>query len=365
MQRIGLMPAQSWLPHPLFFVPFTSYSPLPPLPTMSSMTSQGFLQWAAQCMLGVAPFAVFFGYTQLWQWMTRMVWTQIYDRLPKPSNPATFLAKIRAQARLQAQLVTAAASTPAQATTAPPTRVQTEPTTSVEGSDQSEPPAEELRRLAGEDLQQREQAVRALEGQSTARPSVEPPVGTVRRQSTFSTRGDDYNSDEEETEVINATLISFDVEQTESADTPPGIWAAELRPSISDPRNAIAQQLDTGPVYRENALTILPAILATDTLAVVPAGILIAPLKALALRTVARAFLSRWGSDAAGLYTINPFQDLSIGVVVNFLGLEMVHLLMQGDIWAMMTLIGNAFRLTEEEWNGLDSGEANSEGRAQ
>jgi hypothetical protein len=135
--------------------------------------------------------------------------------------------------------------------------------------------------------------LRALEGRPAMEPQNEAQLG--RTEAVFEIEHD--SSDEEEGEMAQATLISFDVEATESMDNSLGPWSAELR-SANEP----GQSKDVK--YRVTGLTLLPTILATEGLREVIAGILVMPLEAVMVRIIARAY-----RQSAGLST----SDLSIG----------------------------------------------------
>ncbi|RYP25916.1 hypothetical protein DL768_011680 [Monosporascus sp. mg162] len=145
----------------------------------------------------------------------------------------------------------------------------------------------------------------ALDGQ----PSGEAiPVGAIRRQSTFSSRGgEDYGTDEEDSEMINPTLISFDV--------------------------------DT------NILTNFMAYL------------LCAPVDALALRSVARAFAQKRGLSCDGMFDVSLMDNVSFRGVLHIFGLEMLRLLISGDTWAMITILAQWLHVTEEEWRDMQKEE--------
>ncbi|KAI0999877.1 hypothetical protein K3495_g8321 [Podosphaera aphanis] len=92
---------------------------------------------------------------------------------------------------------------------------------------------------------------------------------------------------EEDEEMNQAQLISFDVEPTEAPDTR-GPWSAELR-SSNEPKPFGT----TG--YRMTGLTLLPTMLATQVLRDLVADILLVPLEALVLRVVGRAYRTSAG----------------------------------------------------------------------
>jgi len=214
----------------------------------------------------------------------------------------------------------------------------------VPAEPESSPGASENQPRNGRDISRDEATIRALEGQ----PPEHTTLGAVRRQSTLSSRGDEYASDDEETEIVSATLISFDVEATESSDTPPGVWSAELRPNIvGDPRGLSREE----PVYVDNALTRLPSVIATDILTVVSCYVLVAPYEAFALRLLARAFRRRYGLPVDDIHDLSPLRSLSWTTVTNFLGLEMIHLVIESECWSVMTLLAELYRGCGADWS--------------
>ncbi|RYP29914.1 hypothetical protein DL767_006513 [Monosporascus sp. MG133] len=193
----------------------------------------------------------------------------------------------------------------------------------------------------------------ALDGQ----PSGEAvPVGAIRRQSTFSSRGgEDYGTDEEDSEMINPTLISFDVDTSESAaEQHTGAWSAELRPSAGGDGRA---QRRESPIYDVNPLTKLPSVLASDILTNFMAYLLCAPADALALRSVARAFAQKRGLSYDGMFDVSLMDNVSFRGVLHIFGLEMLRLLISGDTWAMITMLAQWLHVTEEEWRDMQKEE--------
>ncbi len=216
----------------------------------------------------------------------------------------------------------------------------------------------------GRDISRDEPTFRALEGQSQpqgqsqaqeqAQSSADTPaVSAIRRQSTFSLRADDFGSDDEETEVVSATLISFDVEATESSDTPPGVWSAELRPNVADAR--VVQE----PRYRDNELTRLPAVRGAQLLALPLMRLLVAPLEALVWRSLARSFALRRGLSTAAMHGPGLLGSLTWMGVSNLICWELCHLLFyQADMYVLVVEFAAQFRLTDEEWKEMDEMEA-------
>lgn len=183
-------------------------------------------------------------------------------------------------------------------------------------------------------------------------PGDHGPVGAVRRASTFSARGDEYISDEDENEGLTATLISFDVEATETTEAPAGLWSAELRPSANpDTRGSISGR---GPMYQDTLLTQLPALVASHIFTDAVLRLLIAPYEATALRLVARTIRLRQGLPCTDIFGVNLLNGLSRTLVTNFLGIQFFHLVLSGEVWATFTTVSQYFHMTQEEWEQSD-----------
>lgn len=218
--------------------------------------------------------------------------------------------------------------------------------------------------------------------------------GPPRRQSTSSLNQsmpapfpapappDEFASDDEETEIISATLISFDVEAADpttphdlspphdlsttnpngGGDTTPGVWSAELRPNLSESARAGAGGLSMAgtplpppdPVYRENVLTRLPAILATDVLAITPARIAMTPFVAAVWLGLARPYMARMGTTG-GMEVVEGLGWWgglwSARALGNMLVLELVLGVLHGEAWAAIMMAAWGLQVGEEEWN--------------
>ncbi|SPQ21824.1 9f078a80-ceb8-436b-9432-6c194b713432 [Thermothielavioides terrestris] len=343
-QRSRIIPFSEILPNWRFFVPGTGISPIPLPPLPSSLRPRSLLQWLGAFALGAAPFAGFYLYTKFYSFLIRTLRYKIHRLLPRPHN-----ATKRRSFRDGASLPPGTDAIPIEIRTSEP--IQT-----------PDPPTNE--------------------------PS---PGGPSRRQSTPSLRGngpsgtagqDDFASDDEEAEIISATLISFDVEASDPTPDPtnhspgtaaangdaaaantntptPGVWSAELRPNLADSAagRAAGAGPDSGgppePLYRETVLTRLPAVLATDVLAVTPARLLMTPLATLVWLPLARAYMARRGL---------PLDDVVRGAgwwwglhsaraLVNLLGLELLLAVVHGEAWALVTLVAGSLTYSEEEWN--------------
>ncbi|EHK27211.1 uncharacterized protein TRIVIDRAFT_188113 [Trichoderma virens Gv29-8] len=179
-------------------------------------------------------------------------------------------------------------------------------------------------------------------------PSDAGSMEVVRRPSIFSARGDDYGSDEEDNDVIRATLISFDVEATESTDAPQGLWSAELRPSVAntDSRGSVSSL----PTYLDTLLTQIPALLASHMLSNSVTRLLMTPYDAAALRLVAQAFCLRNGLSYEDICDTNLLSGCTWTSIMNYLGTEFLHLFLTTEIWAVFTGLSQYYHFTEEEW---------------
>jgi len=323
MQQLGLASSTSWFPNPRFLIPFSAMSPIQAPPPITNFSPRSVLQWLGIAALNAAPALAVFGLQQLRAALSGRLARKIRERLPVPVNK---------QRPVPPQL-------PAE----------------VAGSSQLQNGTQPR---SGRDMPREEGAARSSEGQP---PPEHPAVGAVRRQSTFSNRGDEYVSEDEETEIVSATLISFDVEATESTDTPPGVWSAELRPNVvGDPRMSSMH----GPIYMSNTLTRLPSSVAADILSLIVTHLLTSPYEAFTLRLVARAVRQRLGLPALDMYELAPSDGLGWGAVTNAMVAEMAHLVIGSEIWGAAIGLSelyrgcnpewNFFRVIREKWNSLD-----------
>ncbi|KAH8891295.1 hypothetical protein GQ53DRAFT_746789 [Thozetella sp. PMI_491] len=329
-QRVGLLPSSPWLPGPNFYIPGTAASPIPLPPLPQSISVGSAIQWLGALAVGVAPVVSFFVVSRLSGKVLQFIESQIWPLLPKPKSHRNRNSSMRRRLTMDSAVAQAPESL--------------EPLTPHLVGDQE--------RRYGRDIARDEPTFRALEGQ--AAPANDPPaVSALRRQSTFSVRGD-FGSDDEETEVVSATLISFDVEATESTDTPPGVWSAELRPNVADGRPA------QEPRYRDNALTRFPAVRAMQLLAFPLSRILIAPLEAVVWRSLARSYALRRGLSIAAMHEPSFFTTMTWMGFSNMMIVELVHVLFfQADMFALVTEFARQFRMTEEEWSEFEEETAN------
>lgn len=338
-QRTGIIPVRNLLPNWRFFIPGTNISPIPLPPFPRPFRPQSLLQWLGLFAIGAAPFAGFYLYTKLYSIITRTLRCEIYRRLPRPYNSS----------KRRSRRDTASAHQPA-------------------GDIPIELRTDEV-----------------FQTHDTHRPSG----ASARRHSAASQRGtnpsDEFASDDEDTEIISATLISFDVEATEPmpdhhqnqssseeisttgppANTP-GVWSAELRPNV--PSDGMTRTGAGGngvnggqePLYRETMLTRLPAVLATDVLAITPARLIMTPLAAVIWLRLARPYMIRMGMSVDGLLDVGKAvaegrRSLFAGLftargLINLLGLELLLAVVHGEAWAAVMTVAEMLRMSEEEW---------------
>ncbi|OTB07827.1 hypothetical protein M426DRAFT_8425 [Hypoxylon sp. CI-4A] len=321
MQRLDLIPASQWLPGPRFFIPFSSSSPFstPPLP--ESLDARSLLGWAGKLVVNLAPYATFYVCGFAWQSACGILRSFIRKRLPRPtplniSGANTRLVPIHVD-----------------------TQRQTVPESPTLGA-------------ADQEIRQQTLEADAPTPLAVDQPSGEAiPVGSITRRGTFSSRGgEDYGTDEEDSEMVNPTLISFDVDTSESPDPPAGVWSAELRPSFAgDPH----QSLRDTPIYIINPLTSLPSILAADVLANFITNLFFIPVDSHAFPVIARALALRRGLPFDGINDGSFLGGLTWRGVVNIMQLDLVKLLISGEVWALTTVLSQWLHVTEEEWKEI------------
>jgi hypothetical protein len=339
LQQVDLYPAHHILPDWRFFIPFSSMSPIPAPPPPTAFTTAEIFKWLGKAAINATPLLVI----AVCDWariqLTVHMFFQVFRRLPFPRNRKR--PSERPSAPRAATVPPAPEELPQRSAQAPVPAPQPEPTP------------------------------QPVEGDYVIEPPVNPR--TVRRQSTLSTSNgattattseaatavDLYPSDDEEytgREMISRTLISFDVEAPDTVDPAPGIWSAELRAnSDQHPSSNPGRSSVTTPTYRVNALTELPARLATIIMAAAPVRIITAPIEGVTLRWLVQLILESRGMSTEGIYV--PFDPLPCGAVANFVGLELVHFLVQAEIWAAMYQIASWCRISEEDWKLMDEEE--------
>lgn len=330
MQRLGILPNGLWLPHPSFFIPFTKTSPIPAPPPPSDYSLPSILQWVGSALISATPFLVWVMSQRMVRDWKPQIWSQIFKRLPNTM--------------FQGKKIPPPPPLPP-----PPPPPPPHPAEASSLAD----PQHTVSEAEGDRRQTEthdEGTAEPTRGSATGSHPEQPQLS--RRASVFSTRGDEYPSDDEDNEGVSATLISFDVEASESQDAPPGLWSAELRPSAGpDSRSNGNQQ----PVYLDTLLTQMPAVIATHMLSDAVTRVLMAPYEATALRLVARAFRVRQGLPCWDIYNANMLSELTSTALVNFLGTELLHINLASEVWAIFTCISQWFHMTEDDWKAEDA----------
>ncbi|KAH6655072.1 hypothetical protein BKA67DRAFT_559411 [Truncatella angustata] len=326
MQRLGLIPSSKWLPGPKFFIPFTEKSPLPAPPPIDKLSAASIGGWISHLAVNMAPYAAFFLCGRIWNYVHINLWPHVHAQLPKPSKNEHYVLR----------------------------PLPIEPRRTIEEDEWHTVPESptlgdadhEIRH--GRSPERDVPTLQALEGQG-ANTDNGIPFGAIRRQSTFSSRGgdQDYGTDEEDADMVNPTLISFDVDTSESNEQPAGVWSAELRPSFAGEGR---QPPPDQPVYMVNPLTNLPAVLATDILTNFVTYILCAPFDTLATRATARAFARRRGLPTANMYQMSLLDGLCWRNFGNIFGIEIIRLLISGELWALTSIVSQWLHVSEDEW---------------
>ncbi|QUC22455.1 uncharacterized protein UV8b_06696 [Ustilaginoidea virens] len=334
LQRLGIISSSMWFPHPSFFIPFTEASPIPAPPLPLDYTVPSLFAWLGGALVSSAPFLAWVMTQRMIRDWRPAVWSQIYRRLPN----TVFHRK-----RLP----------PPPPIPPPPPPPPPPPTLSTTYLDPAEAvdPNDDGRTSTGNN---EATGVGPAEGAIGAdQASTSPPTEHSRRPSGLSARGDDYPSDDEDHDGVSATLISFDVEASESQDAPSGLWSAELRPSAG-PDSRSGHGGNQEPVYMDTLLTHLPALIASHLFADSLTRIIMAPYEATALRLVARMFRARAGLPSSDIVDANFLSGLTATSLINFFGTELLHVTLASECWAIFSFLSQWFHMTEEEWKAED-----------
>ncbi|KAI1423035.1 hypothetical protein F5Y12DRAFT_716813 [Xylaria sp. FL1777] len=323
MQRLDLVPSSRWFPSLNFFVPFSSSSPFVAPPPLGSSGAQTLSDWAGNVVISLAPYAGYYLISWAWDFLSYIIRRQIQKSLPHP---------------WPSSIPSPRASAP---TNTPPR--QSFPESPTLGDADREIRHTQGPELDGDSLAMNNEGV----GESLS-------VGAIRRQGTFSSRGGDgYATDEEDPEMVNPTLISFDVDTSESTEPPAGIWSAELRPSNSgDPRT----QEKEAPKYVVNTLTSLPSLLAGDILTSSLTHALLTPLDMLAFRAMARAFSLKFGIPTGHMFEVSLTDGLASRMLLNLFQTEVLKFVVGFGAWAAVTSVAQRFHVTDEEWKEYQLG---------
>ncbi|KAF1735308.1 hypothetical protein CRV24_004230 [Beauveria bassiana] len=317
VMRLGLIPADQWLPRPSYFIPFTEDSPIPAPPPLEGFDPLSLLRWTGNAIVNAAPFLIWVIVLRVAKEVQPVVWPRIFNKLP---------------------------STAFRGRRIPPPAV---PSTPV--------PEEAPLLLSDETTIDQlpnsvEDAPLVLGGLET-NTTVEPTEPQQVHAESYMNREDEYATDEDESERVNTTLISFDVEATEaSPDAPPGLWSAELRPT-----QATDARSESQPVYLDTLLTQLPALLAANMLTDTSLRLMMAAYEASALRLMARCYRLRYDLPCDDIYAPNVLSELSWRAVTNLVGGELVHLTLSTEIWAVFTGLSLYFHTSDKEWKEAEA----------
>lgn len=333
LQRLGLISHHAWFPAPSYFVPFTKNSPIPAPRPIDDFTASSLLRWAGEAVIVATPFLAWMAMSDTIPGLIDGILPYVLSWMPSPSEhgktlPRPYTPPLSPQRR--AQILPAMDVEPLEVAVDP--SVQDVDAGVVQGPLDTTIPASQEHQAPDE-------------GTASGTETVN------RRASVFSTRGDDYPTDDEGQEGISATLISFDVEATDATEAPPGLWSAELRPSFGqDPRLGAT----TLPTYLDTHLTRLPAHLAARIFTNTLVRLFLAPCEATALRLITRSMLLRVGLPLAGIYNVNMADGLTLTAVVNYLGVELLLIGLSGEVWATFAAISQWLHKSEEEWKSHD-----------
>lgn len=411
LQRTQLLPvsASPWFPSWKFFIPFSSSSAIPPCPLPTSLSFRSVVGWLGSVALSTTPFVAFYVVNGICQAVMDLLYMEIYDLLPNPSTSdrprepgSGFLLQRSSDDReteaSQAQPAQDSAATPAGP--APNTNIWDLPQINDQPSNRTDPDR-------GQTPDQRSATPPGRPESAPSRPRSHP-----RRSHTpnTTTATEDFSSDDEvNEEIVNATLISFDVENhpessttgdlssaavandaSNNANAPPGVWSAELRPNpaggggfFGDSDSPWRDGDDTNGsgnnrrpprprMFRDNALTQLPASLAAGILARRASSLLLAPLEGASMRQVAWLWCRARGMPTAGVlweplwfwpfawrrgagrwfgWELATGAGFSLTSMVSLVGLELVHTLFDACLWCSVPLIVKRSLISEEEWD--------------
>jgi hypothetical protein len=259
------------------------------------------MPWASALFHVVSPLVATYLTGRVRLFLTRLIHKPIYRSLPRPSGEGNYggIGKHRSSDEsILAHNFDASEQREVNAETYTPVRTEDEQTLrALEGY----PPADQEERERRE-----EERMRLL---SLAMERAE--VGEVS---------------EDEEEELTATLISFDVEATESHEDSLGTWSAELR-SANEPKPSKEIK------YRVTALTMLPTIMATYMFKEVIADILTIPFEVVMVRIIGRSYAR---SDVSNIYEILDFRSV-LPAAGNIFGVMALQCIISGGLWIGFT----------------------------
>ncbi|KAJ2974987.1 hypothetical protein NQ176_g5768 [Zarea fungicola] len=82
MQRLGLIPADQWLPRPSYFIPFTQDSPIPAPPPLEGFDPASLIRWTGNAIVNATPFLLWVVVLRVVRDLQPEVWAYIFRKLP-------------------------------------------------------------------------------------------------------------------------------------------------------------------------------------------------------------------------------------------------------------------------------------------
>ena len=301
-------------------------------------------QWAGALCINVAPVAAFYIWTGMWNRIRVKAWTSFYTRLPNTTHRGK--PPPRTSSQEPDPLLVAEGSVPTTRTPDAPAQLQTTETSQTSQTPQTSPTPAAVESQTPVQTQAPEPPPRSVDSNVTA-PAAASSSTSARRPSTVSARGEDYPSDEDDHEPLNPTVISFDIEATDSSEAPPGLWSAELRPSVGPETRSPTNQ---EPIYFDTQLTRIPPIFAAYLLSSVASSLITAPLETVALRLAARGFRHGLGLPVDDIQSLSIFSNVTWRLVANYIGVEFVYMTLMVESWATITAFSQLWHYTEDEW---------------
>lgn len=337
LQQLNLIPGSRLLPSLRSFVPFTQHSPLQ-LPIFPSLNPSSMLIWDllsyGSALLGTAaPMLSILAHGKLKFFIAKLLYRPIYKSLPRPTGDSMFSGLPVAPPLMEFDTPDAgmnAAINP---------NVNTSIHEDSHDAVNANATGNQDRRLRRQDTD----TLRALEGLPADNVREDIRQFMIEEAESHSS-GDE---DDENNEIQQATLISFDVEATEPIENATGTWSAELR-SANEPKPSASTQ------YRVTGLTMLPPILATEGLREILAGILVMPLEAIMVRTIGRAYRASAGLSLSPIYEVFAVRE-TLPAFSNLVGAFAVQVLVTGAIWGV-------FAVGSQWWNIRRQRQAEVEG---
>lgn len=296
LQQLNLVTPHQLVPTLLFMVPFSAQSPLylPPLPSSFSLANN--LSWLASFGWVIAPYIILPLWKRSCQILINFIYDPLYELLPHPANVRAPLhelsgdiAELR-QAILEQEheapfhppgpsdLNSVSPTSESSSDTESDLNPDAYPTTSAPSS--PETPTSDPHTL------------RALEGRarspSPRRRNESPP----RRRDSLATSTDDQDA-------TQTTFISFDVEATDEPIEAIGSYSAELRNAnyTEPPKSSVK-------MYKVTAMSLLPAHVAADGLAVLLSAVLTLPLEAVAIRVIGQSWRRKLGLGGGDMFRL-------------------------------------------------------------